>query len=238
MRICPLVGQRCGARLGLVACVGPWVSLCPWDVGAVVCGELLGFRAPCTSPGPDSNRAQCLPGDTEQVLWDRGGQGSSRGAPRSLQSRAGLAVTHLAGAEQFGVCCASVTPAGDEYVARFFLLFFSPLGVEQQCVCWFINIEVLQSWGSLFLSRLEQQPWLLSISTLPALEEAGRERASPCRGGPRGVPTCSKVPSCPPGERRQPDSALGQSGGQGCLHLPSLQHPGGGRAHHAPARPR
>lgn len=120
--------STCGAALwgqaGVVACVGPWVSPCPWDVGAVVRGELLGFRAPCTSPGPDSNRAQRLPGDTEQVLWDQGGQGSSRGAPRSLQSRAGLAVTHLAGAEQFGVCCASVTPAGDEYVARLFLLFF------------------------------------------------------------------------------------------------------------------
>lgn len=120
----------------------------------------------------------------------------------------------------------------------FFYYFFSPLGVEQQCVCWFINIEVLQSWGSPFLSRLKQQQQLLSISTLPALEEAGRERESPCQGGSRGVPTCSKIPSCPPGERRQPDSALGQSGGQGCLYLPSLQHPGGGRAHHAPARPR
>lgn len=125
---CGAVGQCCGARLGLVACVGPWVSPCPWDVGAVVHGKLLGFCAPCASPGPDSNRAQLLPGDTEQVLWDRGGQGSSRGAPRSLQSRARLAVTHLAGAEQFGVCCASVTPAGDEYVASFFflLLFFFP----------------------------------------------------------------------------------------------------------------
>lgn len=125
---CGAVGQRCGARLGLAACAGPWVSPCPWDAGAAARGELLGFYAPCTSPGPDCSGARPLPGDTVRVLWDRGRQGSSRGTPRSLQSRARLVARRLAGAEQFGVCCASVTPAGDEYVARvfFIFLFFSP----------------------------------------------------------------------------------------------------------------
>lgn len=43
---CGAVGQRCGARLGLAACVGPWVSPCPWDVGAVSMGSCLASVPP------------------------------------------------------------------------------------------------------------------------------------------------------------------------------------------------
>lgn len=185
-------------QAGVVACVGPWVSPCPWDVGAVVRGELLGFRAPCTSPGPDSNRAQRLPGDTEQVLWDRGGQGSSRGAPRSLQSRAGLAVTHLAGAEQFGVCCASVTPAGDEYVASFFFIIFFPPLASSSSACVGLLISKSCRVGEAHFSAGSSSSRGSSPSPpSPPLRKRGGSEHPRAGGVPVGSPRAPKSPPVP-----------------------------------------
>lgn len=73
------------------------------------------------------------------------------GMPTELRAECSTVVgKRLAGVEQFRVCCASITPARDEYIVRdeyiarlffcFFYYYFFPLGVEQRRVCWFINI--------------------------------------------------------------------------------------------------